>query len=151
MKELLAKLKENLTGEKLKHNLKKTLQFIANPRLLVCLLLGWMITNGWSYIVFGLGVFFDIPVMIGIASAYLAMLWVPFTPEKIFTVIIAIALLKQFFPNDEKTLKKLENLYAKYKVKKDTVKESARESFHESMQEMHETIETITIKTPSRE
>ena len=89
--------------------------------------------------------------MIGIASAYLAMLWVPFTPEKIFTVIIAIALLKQFFPNDEKTLKKLENLYAKYKVKKDTVKESARESFHESMQEMHETIETITIKTPSRE
>ena len=66
-------------------------------------------------------------------------------------MIIAIALLKQFFPNDEKTLKKLENLYAKYKVKKDTVKESARESFHESMQEMQETIETITIKTPSRE
>ena len=145
------KLKKTLTKEKLKNLSHTILEFLFNPPLLICLGIAWIITNGWSYIVFGLGVFFDIPVMIGIASAYLAMLWVPFTPEKIFTVIIAIALLKQFFPNDEKTLKKLENLYAKYKVKKDTVKDSARESFHESMQEMHETIETITIKTPSRE
>ena len=145
------KLKKMLTKEKLKNLSHTILEFIFNPPLLICLGIAWLITNGWSYIVFGIGVFFDIPVMIGIASAYLAMLWVPFTPEKIFTVIIAIALLKQFFPNDEKTLKKLETLYAKYKVKKETVKESARESFHESMHEMQETMETIAIKTTSRE
>lgn len=144
-------LKKMLTKEKLKNLSHTILEFIFNPPLLICLGIAWLITNGWSYIVFGIGVFFDIPVMIGIASAYLAMLWVPFTPEKIFTVIIAIALLKQFFPNDEKTLKKLENLYAKYKVKKESVKESARESFHESMHEMQETMETIAIKTTSRE
>ncbi|MBQ3508940.1 MAG: hypothetical protein IJA90_02805 [Peptococcaceae bacterium] len=145
---LSEKLKNMLSKEKLKSMSRTVLEFIFNPPLLICLGIAWIITNGWSYVVFGLGVFLDIPVMIGIASAYLAFLWVPFTPEKIITVIIAITLLKKFFPNDEKTLKKLENLYAKYKVKKETVKESARESFHESVQD---TIETIAIKQTSRE
>ena len=30
-------------------------RILLNPRLLFCLLLAWMITNGWSYILFGLG------------------------------------------------------------------------------------------------
>ena len=36
-------------------------------------------------------------------------------------------LLKRFFPDDEKTLKKLEELHAKYKIKKEYAKETARE------------------------
>ena len=100
MKELLARLKDNLTGEKLRHNLKKTLQFIGNPRLLLCLALGWLITNGWSYIMFGIG-------------TYLAFLWLPISPEKLVTFAIAIALLRWLFPGDQKTLAVLHRWYEK--------------------------------------
>ena len=115
MKETLAKIKDNLTGEKLKQNLKKVLQFIANPRLILCFMVGWMITNGWSYIMFGIGTYLHIEWMMAVAGAYLALLWVPFTPEKIITCAIAIALLRWIFPNDQKTLAVLKGWYAKAK------------------------------------
>ena len=113
MKELLAKIKENLTGEKLKHNLKKTWQFIANPRLLLCWLIAWIITNGWSYILFGIGTYCEIEWMIAVSGAYLAFLWLPISPEKIVTCAIAIALLRWLFPGDQKTLAVLKGWYAK--------------------------------------
>ena len=113
MKELLAKFKDNLTGEKLKQNLKKAVQFIANPRLILCFMIGWMITNGWSYILFGLGTYLGIEWMIAVGGAYMALLWLPFTPEKIITCAIAIALLRWLFPNDKKTLAVLRGWYEK--------------------------------------
>jgi hypothetical protein len=113
MKELLAKLKDNLIGEKLKQNLKKAVQFIANPRLILCFMIGWMITNGWSYILFGLGTYLGIEWMIAVGGAYMALLWLPFTPEKIITCAIAIALLRWLFPNDTKTLAVLRGWYEK--------------------------------------
>ena len=116
MKESLAKLKENLTGEKLKQNLKKALLFIANPRLLLCLALAWMITNGWSYVVFGLGTLLGIEWMIAVGGAYMALLWLPFTPEKIITFAIAIALLRWLFPGDQKTLAVLHGWYSRAKA-----------------------------------
>ncbi len=116
MKELLAKLKDNLTGEKLKHNLKKTWQFIANPRLLLCWLIAWVITNGWSYIMFGFGTYYEIEWMIAVSGAYLAFLWLPISPEKIVTCAIAIALLRWLFPGDQKTLAVLKGWYAKAKA-----------------------------------
>ena len=88
----------------MKRRLKKILAFFANPRLLLCLGLAWIITNGWSYILLGLGVLLDVAWMKAVASAYLAFLWIPLTPEKILTVMIAIFLLRCFFPKDEKTL-----------------------------------------------
>lgn len=115
MKELFAKMKDNLTGENLKQNLKKVLQFIANPRLILCFLAGWMITNGWSYIMFGLGTYFGIDWMIAVSGAYLAFLWLPISPEKIVTCAIAIALLRWLFPQDEKTLAVLRGWYEKAK------------------------------------
>ena len=115
MKKLLAKLRENLTGEKLKSNLKKTVQFIANPRLILCFMIGWMITNGWSYIMFGLGTYLGIEWMIALGGAYMALLWVPFTPEKIITCTIAIGLLRWLFPGDTKTLAVLRGWYDKAK------------------------------------
>ena len=96
--------------EKLKNKLKKIFWFFANPRLLLCLGLAWLITNGWSYIMLGLGILFDIAWMQAVASAYLAFLWIPVTPEKILTVLIAIFFLKRFFPKDEKTLAYLVSL-----------------------------------------
>ena len=68
MREKLSKL---LSREKLKNTLHTILEFLFNPPLLICLGIAWLITNGWSYIVFTLGVYFDVPLMIGIASAYI--------------------------------------------------------------------------------
>ncbi len=88
----------------MKEKLKVVANFFANRRLLLCLGFAWMITNGWSYVLLSIGTFFGIPWMIAVASAYLAFLWVPFTPEKIVTVFLAIWLLKRLFPKDQKTL-----------------------------------------------
>ena len=99
----------------MKEKLKKILWFFANPRLLLCVGLAWIITNGWSYILLGLGTIFQINWMIAVSSAYLAFLWFPFTPEKIVTFIIAIFLLKVLFPKDQKTLGILTDLYNKAK------------------------------------
>ena len=103
--------------EKLKNKLKKIFWFFANPRLLLCLGLAWLITNGWSYIMLGLGILFDIAGMQAVASAYLAFLWIPVTPEKILTVLIAIFFLKRFFPKDEKKLGILRDMFEKIKIK----------------------------------
>ncbi len=88
----------------MKEKLKKILMFLLNPRLLLCVGVAWMITNGWCYILFGLGTVLGIPWMMAVGGAYMAALWFPFTPEKIVTFAIAIALLRWWFPKDEKTL-----------------------------------------------
>ncbi len=102
---------------KTKTNLKKTAQFLLNPRLLICLAVAWFITNGWSYAMFGIGTYLKIDWMIAVSGAYLAFLWLPVSPEKLVTITIAIALLRWLFPGDEKTLAVLRGLYAKAKDK----------------------------------
>ena len=96
----------------MKRKIKVIIQFILNPRFLICFGLAWLLTNGWSYIVLALGTLFQIQWMIAVAGAYMALLWFPFTPEKVITIIIAMALLRWLFPNDEKTLGILKELYA---------------------------------------
>ena len=100
----------------MKDKIKKIVQFIANPRLLICVLLAWMITNGWSYVLFALGTYFEIGWMAAVGGAYLAFLWLPISPEKILTITIAIGLLRWLFPNDKKTLGVLKELHAKAKI-----------------------------------
>ncbi len=95
---------------------KKVLLFVLNPRLLLCLGIGWIITNGWSYIILALGTFLDIKWMIAVGGGYVAFLWFPMSPEKIATVAIAIALLRILFPNDTKTLGVLKQLNHKVKA-----------------------------------
>ena len=99
----------------MREKLKKLVQCIANPRFLLCFGIAWIMTNGWSYIVLGLGTWFNSKWMIAIASGYLAFLWLPVTPEKIITTAIAMALLRWLFPNDKKTLGVLKELSAKAK------------------------------------
>lgn len=105
---------------KIKKWLKIIVEFCLNPRLLLCFGIGWMITNGWAYIATSLGLWLNIDWLWGIGAAYLTALWIPFTPEKIITVIIAIFLLKRLFPNDKKTLERL------YKMK-ESIKSAAKE------------------------
>ena len=88
----------------MKQKIIKIIQFLLNPRLLLCVALAWMITNGWSYILMAIGTYFEIPWMMAVAGAYLAFLWLPVSPEKIATFAIAIALLRWLFPEDQKTL-----------------------------------------------
>ena len=95
--------------------IKTVLLFIVNPRLLFCFGLAWLITNGWSYLMFGFGTYFGIEWMIAVSGAYLAFLWFPMSPEKIATFAIAIALLRFLFPNDTKTLGVLRKLQQKVK------------------------------------
>lgn len=103
--------------EKVINFLKKAAYLVLNPRFLLCFGIGWFITNGWSYVALGLGTYFGIPWLIALATGYLALLWIPFTPEKLITTAIAIALLRLLFPNDEKTLGQLRTLHASAKRK----------------------------------
>ena len=99
----------------MKEKIKKAWHFIANPHLLICLLMGWFITNGWSYVFFFVGNYFEIKWMASVGGAWLTYLWLPVSPEKIFTVAIAIILLKWIFPNDKKTLAVLNKLQIRLK------------------------------------
>ena len=98
---------------KFKFLVKKILLLVLNPRFLLCFGLAWIITNGWSYILFTIGTLSNIRWMIAVSGAYMTFLWFPFTPEKILTAIIAIFLLKILFPRDERTLAVLRDLYSK--------------------------------------
>ncbi len=89
---------------RMKQTLKTIVSFLLNPRLLLCLGIAWMITNGWSYVLMALGTRLRIDWMIAVSGAYLAFLWLPVSPEKLVTFAIAIALLRLWFPNDTKTL-----------------------------------------------
>ncbi|MBE6824955.1 MAG: hypothetical protein E7513_06380 [Ruminococcaceae bacterium] len=97
-------------------SLKKWLMVILNPRLLLCIFIAWMITNGWSYVFTVIGTLLEIPWMIITGGAYMSLLWVPFTPEKILTVIIAVFLMRLIFPNDKKTIGVLREELSKLKA-----------------------------------
>ncbi len=114
---------------KIKEKLKKILRFILNPRLLFCIGIAWMLTNGWSYVMFGVGTYYGIEWMIAVSGAYLAFLWLPVSPEKLATIAIAIALLRFLFPKDEKTLAVLREMHQKVKnaVKKRKEKKQNKE------------------------
>lgn len=63
----------------------------------------------------GAGILLNITWMKGVAGAYIAFLWLPFTAEKIVTVAITIFLLRKIFPEDKKTLAVLRAGLAKLK------------------------------------
>ena len=112
------KQRNNKLQNKQKHKkLRRFIQFITNPKLLLCILIAWLITNGWAYILFGIGTYFKVTWMITISSAYHTFLWLPISPEKILTFTIAIELLRLIFPHDIKTLAVLKLSYRKVKNK----------------------------------
>lgn len=98
------KLKPYFTIAYWKPKLKTAVQFLLNPRFVLCFGLAWFLTNGWCYAAVALGTYWKLPWLTGIGTAWMTALWFPFTPEKIITVIIAMWLLKLLFPNDQKTL-----------------------------------------------
>ncbi len=103
--------------DKIKALCGKLARFLFNPRFLLCFGIGWMITNGWSYLFLAFGLRFGIDWMTAVGSAYMAFLWFPFTPEKILTLLIALFLLRLFFPNDQATLQVLRDMLSSEKRK----------------------------------
>ncbi len=103
--------------EKIKAFFIKALKCITNPRLLLCIAVAWIITNGWSYVLFAIGTYFEIGWMTAVGGAYLTFLWLPVSPEKLVTVAIAMVLLRWWFPNDQKTLAVLKASYENAKTK----------------------------------
>lgn len=104
MKQLTAKLRGFFCRDNLKRIIKSWVSILLNSRLLLCLFIAWMITNGWSYVLLLIGTILKINWMQVVAGTYLGLLWIPFTPEKIITLMIAILLMRIFYPHDEKTL-----------------------------------------------
>ena len=94
--------------------------------LAICLLIAWMITNGWAYILLGLGIAFKWTWAESIGSGYLAVLWMPWTPEKLITIPIAIFLQKLIFPKDEAVGRWLKLKLYKIKTKLKEAKEKRR-------------------------
>ncbi len=101
----------------MKEKIKKVIAFFGNPHLLLCFALAWIVTNGWSYIMLGLGTLLGVDWMIAVASVYLAFLWLPISPEKIVTVGLAMGLLRFLFPEDQKTLAVLREMLEKFKTR----------------------------------
>ncbi len=101
--------------KRLKEIVKKWIRFLINPRLLLCFGIAWIFTNGWSYILFAIGTYFSISWLVAVSGAYMAFLWLPFTPEKIITVVLSIVLLRFLFPKDQKTLAVLIEMREKYR------------------------------------
>lgn len=109
---------ESMKKQKVKKVLAGVTRFLLNPHFLLCFGIAWVITNGWSYALFLLGSYFQVGWMVTIATAYLAFLWLPISPEKIVTIGIAMGLLRVLFPEDQKTLGVLQKLHEKAKRKK---------------------------------
>lgn len=99
-------------------SIKKIVRFITNPHLLLCFGLAWIVTNGWAYVLFGIGTLLDIAWMTAVSGSYLTFVWVPFIPIKLITMAIALFLLRKLFPNDQNTLCILKELAEKCKPKK---------------------------------
>ena len=117
-----------------KDKVKKLIEFILNPRFLLCFGLAWMITNGWCYIFIAAGSSYNIEWMFYVGTTYLAFLWLPITPEKIITIPLAIAFLKAFFPKDQLTLAVLTQMYQKAKDALKGKKKRAKEAENESVE-----------------
>ena len=100
----LQRVRRMCTREGMRDMARRWARFLLNPRLLLCLVIAWMITNGWSYVMFGLGMLMKIHWMRVVGGAYMSFLWLPFTPEKLVTVLLAIGLMRLLYPRDRRTL-----------------------------------------------
>lgn len=66
--------------------------------MLVSFGLAWLVTNGWAYILLGIGIWGNVTWAFSVGASYLALLWMPFTPEKLVTIPLAFLIQKLLFP-----------------------------------------------------
>ena len=97
-------MKHRISRTELKEKLRPWLLALTNPHLLISLAIAWFITNGWAYCAVGIGWYLEIGWLLNIGTVWLGILWMPGTPEKLFTFAIAMGILKLLFPEDTRTL-----------------------------------------------
>lgn len=97
-------MKHRLNGKEFMEKLCPWIRALTNPHLLISLGIAWFITNGWAYCAAGFGWYLEIPPLLKLGTFWLGILWMPGTPEKLFTFGIAIGLLRMLFPDDTRTL-----------------------------------------------
>lgn len=102
--------------------IRKAAAFCANPRVLLCFGIAWMITNGWAYVFVAVGTYLQIKWMAAAGAGYLAIIWMPFTPEKAVTAALALILLRVLFPKDKHAFNVLKRIKQKYGVRMDQEK-----------------------------
>ena len=92
------------------------IKFILDWRTFMCYIPVWFVFSGWTYVV----LIYGSPWWRTIAGAWLAMLWMPWCPEKLITIPLSLWIKKILF--------KKENLYMateKIKVVKKTFQDIA--------------------------
>lgn len=107
------------------------LKKLCNWRFLICFGLAWIITNGWCYVFIFLGTTLNIKWMLSIGTSYLAFLWMPWTPEKLITIPIAIFLLKILFPKQKKLQEELKKEFdsERKKISEKNIRRINRKNF----------------------
>ena len=88
---------------------KNYLRPFLSYKFLICFFLAWLITNGWSYAFIIVGLSCDIEWMSAVGLGYQAFLWLPFTPEKLVTIPMAMWFNARIF-KDEKNKELLTNM-----------------------------------------
>lgn len=93
--------KKNKEKIKFKDRIKKLLydiyKFVIDWRMAISFVIAWMITNGWAYIFIGVGTFLEMKWMSAIGAGYVAILWLPCTPEKLITIPLSVFIKKLLF------------------------------------------------------
>lgn len=89
--------------------IKNYLRPFLRWKFLLCFFLAWLITNGWSYAFIIIGELCSIDWMFNVGVGWQAFLWMPFTPEKLVTMPMAMWFNYKMF-KDDKTTKMLENM-----------------------------------------
>jgi len=74
----------------------------TNWRFLISFGLAWMITNGWCYIGLAIGFALNINWLKAVCGGYAAILYLPFTAEKLITIPMAMWFQSKLFKKDEK-------------------------------------------------
>ena len=103
--------KFNFKGSKI----YKYLRPFASWRFLAAFGAAWTITNGIWYAI----AFAPIPhipaALVWFSRGYIAFIYMPWSPEKLITIPMAMWIHIKLFKNDEKTRKKLEEMHAQAK------------------------------------
>lgn len=105
---------------------KMFLKFMLNWRFALSFGIAWMITNGWAYITLAIALKFNIKWLSAIAGSYTAILYMPFTLEKLITIPLAIIICKIIFPKQKKVQEELNELLEEEKQKMKRRKKDAK-------------------------
>lgn len=96
------KMKKLKFKEKFKKTIHDIYKFVVDWRMCISFVIAWFITNGWAYLFIVFGTTFKIKWMLAIGTSYVAILWLPCTPEKLITIPLAIFIKKILFKKHSK-------------------------------------------------